>query len=81
MTRAALTTIVSLAALAGCSSTQPVYRTHVVATNTGELEGTGDALGNALFAKSVILAKHSDPDGRFARETDTTFASVRSDQD
>ena len=81
MTRAALTTIVSLAALAGCSSTQPVYRVRVAPTSTGEFEGAGDSLGLALFAESVLIAKQSDPNGRFANETDATFASVGSNQD
>ncbi len=78
MTRAALATVVSLAALAGCSST-PIYRAHVAPANTGELEGTGDALGNALFAEDVILAKSPHRASEFNREYPTLFVIVPDD--
>lgn len=72
MTRTALVSIVSLAALAGCSS-QPVYTAYDASAGNTTDEGAGDALGMALFGESVMLAKHPDLAG------DTAYATAPTD--
>eukprot|EP01026_Neomeris_dumetosa_P079375 TRINITY_DN86670_c0_g1_i1.p3 TRINITY_DN86670_c0_g1~~TRINITY_DN86670_c0_g1_i1.p3 ORF type:complete len:103 (+),score=7.22 TRINITY_DN86670_c0_g1_i1:59-367(+) len=54
--RRTLITAFTLIALAGCSTSRPVY--DVPVANAGAFEGAGDSLGMALFAEDVVLSKH-----------------------